>query len=107
MKDLEIQKEPKNVYKIPATVSKTSPYYSEIPLTSGDLRQRILNYIPPPPSKYRKHLPKLYVGLTLFGGTVATVYVINAVLTLEKEMRLENLIKDRNRLRDLIKTQKR
>lgn len=102
----EIENIPKptdnNIYKIPPTVSKSSPYYSEIPLTDGDLRQRILNFIPPQQTRFKRVLPKLKVGALMVFGTVGTVFVINALLTLEKEKRLESLIAERNRLRAIL-----
>jgi hypothetical protein len=88
----------------PPTVSPTSPYYTEIPATSGDMQQRIINTIPKQRFKWaRKFVPSLMIGLSLFGGSVFAVFMSNAFITLSKEKELEALLKERDRLLELKK----
>lgn len=92
---------------IPETVSETSPYYSEVPLTSGDLKQRIQNSLPKQ-SKYFKffnaHLKKpVLVGVSLVFGSVFSVFMANALITWQKEKELVLLLAERNRLREVLK----
>lgn len=93
--------QPPHSFLKPIITDVTSPYYSPdgVPQTSGDYRQRVLNWTKvKTPRQYRS----FYISSVLVVGTIISVYVSNIFTLYRKEQKLNDLLKERNRLKELL-----
>lgn len=107
-KELQPNPLPKQTSLVPLTSDPASPYSQELPVTSGDLNQRILNRLNKKrpfylrywaPSTIRKTAAATKItGLLLF-SVVLTVYLTNAAVVYKKEQTILELLNKRKELR--------
>ncbi|KAJ3276343.1 hypothetical protein HDV01_004966 [Terramyces sp. JEL0728] len=103
----EIPAEPQSFLK-PIVLNPNSPYYSEtgIPKTTGDYQQRVKNTFgikPPAWYKVPFRQNQIFIGASILFGTTVAVFFSNAAIVYGKENKVELLLKERDRLRGVLK----
>lgn len=84
--------------------------YQHVPITSGELQQRIINRMSlgSRANRFRFFGGDILgirgagIGFSLLFGTIAAVYMANVIITYEKKCLVDGLLKERNRLRLLL-----
>ncbi|KAJ3322928.1 hypothetical protein HDV06_002587 [Boothiomyces sp. JEL0866] len=103
----EISPESQSFLK-PIVLDPKSPYYSEtgIPKTTGDYQQRVKNTFDiKPPAWYKVPFRKspIFIGAAILFGTTVAVFFSNAAIVYGKERKVGELLKERDRLRGILK----